>query len=104
MGGSAANFVTYDRTIPASISGGHSEDNGSHGGQQDEDRGDGREVISDQQEDNEGDQETNDEGQDRGGRCYDSQFSTPTFTNFTITRESVLVCLTVCLFVCMFAK
>lgn len=72
VGGSAANFVTYDPDdIPTSGERGHSA-----GGQ--ETRGQGGAATQDVAE----------EGFKR--RCYDEQFATPTFTNFTITRELTL--------------
>ncbi|XP_045129974.1 heparanase-like isoform X3 [Portunus trituberculatus] len=74
VGGSAANFVTYDpRDTPTS----GDNENGGHGagGQETE----GQEGTADNQE------VTDEEG--FRSRCYDREFSTPTFTNFTITRD-----------------
>ncbi|KAK8399721.1 hypothetical protein O3P69_003616 [Scylla paramamosain] len=75
VGGSAANFVTYDpRDTPTS----EDNENGGHGANEQETRG---------QEGSVDNQEATDEGEGFKSRCYDSQFSTPIFTNFTITRE-----------------
>ncbi|XP_063876599.1 heparanase-like [Scylla paramamosain] len=75
VGGSAANFVTYDpRDTPTS----EDNENGGHGTNGQETRG---------QEGSVDNQEATDEGEGFKSRCYDSQFSTPIFTNFTITRE-----------------
>ncbi|XP_045129973.1 hyaluronoglucuronidase-like isoform X2 [Portunus trituberculatus] len=75
VGGSAANFVTYDpRDTPTS----GDNENGGHGagGQETE----GQEGTADNQE------VTDEEG--FRSRCYDREFSTPTFTNFTITQPN----------------
>ncbi|KAG0707872.1 Heparanase [Chionoecetes opilio] len=99
VGGSAANFVTYDPT-PEPLSEGHRK--GGHLGHRRDEGGlrrdeEGRDRHHDigrgrggdeihAEEDMMDDLETTDEEEEDAGRCEDSQLSTTTFTNFTITR------------------